>query len=175
MAYTGSCLCGGLRFQIEGELEPIQLCHCQQCRKAQGGPFAAVIPVATSAFRFVAGEHLLRSYESSPGKLRCFCGNCGSPVYSRRRSLPGIVRVRAGLINEPLKVKPVWHAYTGSKCNWWPIEDGLAQYEKAHVHRGDATGKPGAAAASSILPSPGLAPASVPPQPERRSPRRHHR
>ena len=133
MAYTGSCLCGGVSFQIEGELEPIHVCHCQQCRKAQGGPFAAVIPVAASAFQFVAGERLLKSYESSPGKQRCFCGNCGSPVFSRRQSLAGIVRVRAGLINEPLKVKPVWHAYTGSKCNWWSIEDGLPQYKEGYA------------------------------------------
>ncbi|WP_290537184.1 hypothetical protein [Alcanivorax sp.] len=34
--YTGSCLCGGVTFEIAGELAPIQVCHCQQCRKAQG-------------------------------------------------------------------------------------------------------------------------------------------
>ena len=50
MAHTGSCLCGGVRFRIEGELGPVQVCHCTQCRKAQGGPFAAVIPVAASAY-----------------------------------------------------------------------------------------------------------------------------
>jgi hypothetical protein len=120
-------------FRIEGELESIQVCHCQQCRKAQGGPFATVIPVATSAFLFVSGEQLLRSYESSPGKQRLFCSKCGSPVLSRRQALPGVVRVRVGLINELLKVRPASHAYTGSKCNWWPIEDGLPQYKEGRA------------------------------------------
>lgn len=133
MAYTGSCLCGGVSFQIEGELEPIQVCHCHQCRKAQGGPFATVIPVAASAFRFISGEQLLKAYESSAGKQRLFCSNCGSPVLSRRQTIPGVVRVRVGLINEPLNVKPASHAYTGSKCNWWPIEDGLPQYREGRA------------------------------------------
>jgi len=133
MAYTGSCLCGGVSFQIEGELQPIQVCHCQQCRKAHGGPFATVIPVATSAFRLVAGEQLLKSYESSPGKERVFCGQCGSPLFSRRPALPNVVRLRAGLINEPLNVGLAWHAYTGYKCNWWPIADEAPQYEQGHA------------------------------------------
>ena len=133
MTYTGSCLCGGVSFEIEGELEPIQVCHCQQCRKAQGGPFVTVIPVAVSAFRVVSGEQLLKAYESSPGKERVFCCNCGSPVFSRRQALPDVVRVRVGLINEPLAVRPASHAYTGSKCNWWSIDDGLPQYKEGRV------------------------------------------
>ena len=89
--------------------------------------------MAASAFRLLAGEQLLKSYESSPGKQRLFCGQCGSPVYSRRASVPGVVRIRAGLINEPLPVQPAWHAYVGSKSNWWHIDDGLPQYREGHV------------------------------------------
>jgi hypothetical protein len=133
MTYTGSCLCGEVRFRIEGELAPIQVCHCQQCRKAQGGPFAAVIPVAASAFQWVSGEELLKSYESSQGKQRLFCGCCGSPVLSRRHALPDVVRVRVGLINEPLGVGIAWHAYTGSKCDWWSIEGDAPQYREGHA------------------------------------------
>ena len=104
-----------------------------QCRKSQGGPFATVVPVDVSAFRLVSGEHLLKAYESSPGKQRLFCGECGSPVYSRRQSLPSIVRVRVGLFNEPLNVRLGWHAHVRSKCNWWPIDDALPQYLDGYV------------------------------------------
>ncbi len=128
MTYTGACLCAGVRFRIEGELAPIQVCHCSQCRKAQGGPLATVIPVRADAFVLLAGAEALTSYESSPGKHRLFCRHCGSPVYSRRDALPDVVRVRAGLINEPIPVALAWHAHTASKCNWWPIDDDLPQY-----------------------------------------------
>jgi hypothetical protein len=125
---TGSCLCGGITFSIHAPLEPIQVCHCTQCRKAQGGPFAAVTPVATGDFTLDDAQGLLRLYESSPGKERAFCGRCGSPLFSRRPALPGVVRVRAGLLNEPVEAMLAWHAHTGSKSSWWPLLDGLPQY-----------------------------------------------
>ena len=130
---AGSCLCGGITFNIHTPLEPIQVCHCTQCRKAQGGPFAAVTPVATQAFTLDDAQGLLRLYESSPGKERAFCGRCGSPLFSRRAALPGVVRVRAGLLDEPANTRPAWHAYTDSKSSWWPILDGLPQHGGAHA------------------------------------------
>ncbi len=131
--YTGNCLCGGVHFQIQAELEPIQVCHCSQCRKAQGTPFATNIPVKESAFQLDSGAELLKSFEASPGKQRVFCRNCGSPIYSRKDALPGVLRIRAGLINESLSSKPVAHSYTGSKANWWPINDDLPQFEAAYA------------------------------------------
>lgn len=38
MAYTASCLCNGVQLRINAELEPIMVCHCKQCQKAQGRP-----------------------------------------------------------------------------------------------------------------------------------------
>jgi hypothetical protein len=129
--YQGSCLCGAIRFRVHGALAPIRICHCVQCRKAQGGPFAAVIPVERSAFEWLAGEDLLRVYVSSPGKSRCFCSNCGSPVFSARESLPQVLRLRAGLLDGPLPVRAVSHAYVASKCNWWRIDDDAPQFPQA--------------------------------------------
>jgi hypothetical protein len=129
--YTGSCLCGGVRFTVKGELAPIQLCYCTQCRKAQGTPFASNTPVSTAAFNLESGAELLQSFESSPGKQRVFCGRCGSPLYSRKDSLPDVLRLRAGLLDQPLPVKPVSHAYVASKPNWWSIQDELPQFAAA--------------------------------------------
>ena len=75
----GGCLCGGIRYRYDGEIEEISYCHCSQCRKAQGAPFAAVSPVAADRLEFVAGKELLAEYRSSPDKVRVFCARCGSP------------------------------------------------------------------------------------------------
>ena len=138
--YTGSCLCGGVQFRIEAEPEAIQVCHCSQCRKAQGTPFATNAPVPDSAFHLTSGPELLAEFESSPGKKRVFCRRCGSPIYSHGESMPGVLRVRVGVINEPLAARPVAHFYTASKCNWWSINDDLPQFPEAYVShpKGDA-------------------------------------
>jgi hypothetical protein len=126
--HKGTCLCQGIRFSIHGTLAPIQICHCSQCRQAQGGPVATNIPVETSALTFHCGEDLLQYYESSPGKARAFCKVCGSPVFSRRDSLPGIVRIRVGLLLEPVATQLELHAFTASKASWWEINDSLPHH-----------------------------------------------
>jgi hypothetical protein len=124
--HHGSCLCGRVRFEVAGELAGIQLCHCGLCRRAQGSAFAANLPVRAEDFRLVTGQP--KAYESSPGKERLFCGDCGSPIISRTVSTPGMVRVRAGLLAEPVETKAVFHFHVASKACWLPIADDLPQH-----------------------------------------------
>ena len=128
--YTGSCLCGGIGYQVSGELKPIQVCHCRQCRKAQGTPFVTNIPVRAGDFSIVSGKELLREYESSPGKVRVFCGNCGSPIFSRRAADLTTVRLRAGSLDQDLPVRAGFHIFAAHKANWWQIEDELPRYDE---------------------------------------------
>ncbi len=128
---TGSCLCGGIQYEIHAELEPIQLCHCQQCQKAQGTPLATNTPVSRQAFKLIAGQALLREFESSPGKFRSFCSRCGAPIMSRRDSAPDSVRIRAGTIDKATDAGLAFHAYVASKAPWWPINDTLPQFAGA--------------------------------------------
>jgi hypothetical protein len=131
--YTASCLCAGVRFRLSGELQPIQVCHCMQCRKAQGTALATNMPVDRVAFQLDSGAELITEYESSPGKKRAFCSRCGSPIYSRRDDLPQVLRIRVGLINEPLPVRPEAHFHVAGKANWWAIGDQLPQHSGGYT------------------------------------------
>jgi hypothetical protein len=95
----GGCLCGGVRFAIDGKLGPAGHCHCSQCRRASGAAFASNAPVRTRYFTLRSGAELVREYESSPGKYRAFCCRCGSPLYSRRESEPALRRIRLGTLD----------------------------------------------------------------------------
>jgi len=127
--YTGGCLCGGVGYALSAEPGPIEVCYCQMCRKASGGPLATNAPVAAAAFHVSAGLELLEGYESCPGERRFFCRRCGSPIYSQQAARPEVLRVRVGTINEPLNVRPTASYYTGSRCNWWEIHDALPRFE----------------------------------------------
>lgn len=117
---NGRCLCGAIGYAVHGELAPIEVCHCSQCRLAQGGPFATNIPVKESAFVLQCGQDFVQKYESTPGKFRCFCRQCGSPLYSQRDALPGVLRLRAGTLEGEVASRLGLHAHVGSKANWWP-------------------------------------------------------
>lgn len=129
--YTGSCLCDGIHYEISAELGDIQVCHCQQCRKAQGTAFATNIAIPSECFAVTQGQDLLREFESPtrPGKLRVFCSNCGSPIISKLTTETEFVRVRIGTINEPIPSKIQFHAFVGHKANWWEIDNALPHYE----------------------------------------------
>ena len=124
----GSCLCGAVRYRYHGALGPIAMCHCGQCRKAQGTAFATNSPIDIAAFELIAGNARLREFASSPGKLRAFCGDCGSPIYSRREDLPGVLRLRIGTLETPIDARPSHHIYAGSRAEREVIDDGLPQY-----------------------------------------------
>lgn len=126
--HTGSCLCRAVRFEIDGELAPIQVCHCGDCRKAQGGPFGTNIPIETANFRLLSGAEEMRAYEATPGKERVFCGRCGGPLFSRLKSRPQAMRIRAGALDGVLEAEIGFHFHTASKANWWPITDDKPQY-----------------------------------------------
>ena len=97
--YTGSCLCGSIRYEISGELGDFGYCHCTSCRKASGSAHSANSPVDRSDFRLLGGAWTLREYESSPGKIRAFCGGCGSPIFAYLDSSPEVIRVRLGTLD----------------------------------------------------------------------------
>jgi len=127
--YTGSCLCGTVRFSISGGIRNIIFCHCSQCRKAQGTAFATNGIVNEQDFRIESGEDALSQYESSPGQTRYFCKICGSPMLSKNTAKPGQVRVRLGTIESDITERPQAHIFVGSKANWETITGDLPQYD----------------------------------------------
>lgn len=126
--HRGSCLCGGVRYTLAAPLAQIGLCHCRQCRKANGSAFAANAPVPESAFSLLAGAELLQSYESSPGKQRVFCRRCGSPIYSKSLAKPGVLRLRIGLLDTPTGREPDFHFMTAHAAEWHRLSDALPRY-----------------------------------------------
>lgn len=133
----GSCLCGGVRYEIDGRLGPFGYCHCVSCRKGQGGPFVTSAPVRTKYFRLVSGAELVTEFESSPGKRRCFCRVCGSPLWSRRPAEPDELRIRLGLLDADPGRRPLVHVWVGEKAPWFEITDDLPRSD-AGLDRLDA-------------------------------------
>jgi hypothetical protein len=128
--YQGSCLCRSVAYEITGELGDFGYCHCTSCRKASGTAHAANAPVARADFHLVRGIDALIEYESSPGKLRVFCGRCGSPIYAYVRAAPEYLRLRLGSLDTPFTGQPKAHTWVSDKAPWAPIADDLPQFSE---------------------------------------------
>lgn len=119
----GSCLCGKVAYEVDAEPQPFGHCHCETCRKAHGAAFSTVMAVPRDAFRWVKGESSLKSFESSPGKFRCFCSDCGSHIVAERPDEP-VVLLRLGCLDTKLEEKPIAHIWRSDCASWYdPAEE----------------------------------------------------
>jgi hypothetical protein len=99
MARTGGCQCGAIRYSAEGEPAHHALCHCADCRKSAGAYVVgwALFPEGAVT---ISGEP--RSYESSPGATRQFCGTCGTGLFYLNEAIfPGQVDIQSGTLDDP--------------------------------------------------------------------------
>ncbi len=120
-AATGSCLCGAIRYEVEGPMRPVVACHCAQCRKTSGHYVAA-----TSALRgdvTVTGE--VTWYRSSDSARRGFCGTCGSNLFWDG---PGThLSIHAGTLDGATGLALAGHIFCADKGDYYPISDPLPQ------------------------------------------------
>ena len=126
----GSCLCAGIRYQINGPLTGALNCHCSMCRKAHGAAFRSRARVEARDFEFLHGEELMRFYESSPGTHRGFCGNCGSPIFSKFDDDKSCYGLPLGGLDFDPGIKPELHVYVSDKAPWHDIADPLPKYNE---------------------------------------------
>lgn len=125
----GSCLCGNVRYDVNGPFEVMSHCHCSMCRKHHGAAFATFVSVPLSGFRWVSGENEISTYQSSNYGKRTFCGKCGSvtPVVEPET---GVVFCPAGNLDGEFGIQSQSHRFVGSKAAWHTITDELPQHEE---------------------------------------------
>ena len=83
--YHGGCHCGGVRFCVHGDLQPVSICHCGQCQKQSSGYYrASAIDVTSLTFE---QQKSLLWYASSTEAKRGFCRDCGSILFWRRQQV----------------------------------------------------------------------------------------
>lgn len=133
----GSCLCGGVRFELDRAVGPFELCHCSRCRKTSGSAFVAGLGVRVEDFHLRAGAELVRRYEApiveQPPPYRvAFCSRCGSPVPDPP---PGATwfEIPAGLLDDDPELRPDRHIFVECKSPWFPISGALPQLTKAQL------------------------------------------
>jgi len=126
---SGRCLCEQIAYEISGELGPIYNCHCSKCRRWHGAAFRTRASIRREQFRWLRGEHLLSRFKSSATVTKLFCSVCGSSLISTYDDRPEVLGVPLGGLEQHPGAEPRAHIFVGSKAPWYPISDGLPQYE----------------------------------------------
>ena len=113
--HSGGCLCGGVRYVVNGPLRDVVVCHCSRCRQTHGH-VAAYTACAAKDLELI-DEATLRWYEAD-GRARGFCTACGASLFWQaiERST---VSIAAGTLDEPTGLKTVAQIYTGEPGDYY--------------------------------------------------------
>lgn len=126
---TGSCLCGAVKYEVEGAAKGVTNCHCPMCRKQHGAPFATYGGYPNDRFRLTAGAEKLRSYRSGEKTARQFCETCGSSLFFVESDHPNETWVALGTLDGDPGAPIEKHIFVGQKAPWFTITDDIRQYE----------------------------------------------
>ena len=119
MSKNGSCLCGDVNFTYKSEPGMFLMCHCTDCQKSTGSPVASIIIIPEDDF-IINGP--TSSYQCEAKVTRSFCKICGSQIFSRIESAPGVVAIKTGVLDEQPNIKPNLVCWTKSKPDWFEID-----------------------------------------------------
>jgi hypothetical protein len=119
--FEASCLCGGITLSYGGAIGPANYCHCEDCRRANGSAFNIGVRVERKDLKVKTVSELKGyKYVSGSGQEieRCFCGRCGSPIFTLHPAKPEYAWVKAGIIKNPKVVKPAYENWAKDKVDW---------------------------------------------------------
>lgn len=126
--YKGSCLCGQIKYQIEGEHTAFYHCHCTRCRKASGTGHASNMRIVAPGIQWLSGASLINSFKVPDAERfrNDFCSNCGSPL---PREFPnhGYISLPAGTLDMEPGCEPQARIFTNSQAAW-SCRDDLPTY-----------------------------------------------
>jgi hypothetical protein len=127
---SGGCLCGRVRYESGGQALFSVICHCRDCQKASGSFGVPVMGVARAAFS-VVGEPKGYGVTGGSGKpaVRFFCPECGSLLFGTPASLPDVVTIYVGSLDEPARFAPQEVIFTRYRPAWWRTRGALPEYE----------------------------------------------
>ena len=123
----GSCLCRGVRFEVDEPFERVVVCHCTSCKKLAGGGATTNGRAKREAIRIVAGEELLRTYQPDEGSAKTFCSVCGSNLFGAGWPESSHASVRLPAIDDPFDEKPTAHIFVQSVAPWETLADDDAK------------------------------------------------
>lgn len=129
--HTGSCLCGAVSYSFEGDPKTVAICHCIDCQKSTGSPFATLMLVSKKKIT-QDGEMVTYAVtgESGGTNTRASCAKCGSLIFEESSGMPGSKLISVGTLDDFSWVKPQFHCWVSSKQPWLELNDDLPKFNK---------------------------------------------
>ena len=131
-SFTGGCLCGGVRYRIDGDCRDIICCHCENCRRTHGH-VAAYTALDQSALTLVTAQTLQWFHDASPDTYRGFCNRCGASLFWDARDGRKRISVAAGSLDDSGSLQTIGHVFVAEAGSYYEISDDLPRYDQGNA------------------------------------------
>jgi hypothetical protein len=128
--HTGRCLCGAVRYRLEGDPFDCGWCHCRTCQLNSGAPAMAFASVKAGEWVVTEGEEHVRRVRSSSLAERLFCGRCGTPLAIDYDIQPETFDFSVVTLDDPEVIRPAFHIFWSSMVAWFDPGDDLPKYDR---------------------------------------------
>ena len=130
--HHGGCLCGAVRFEVEGEAILSGACFCRDCQYVSGGAAAYGMMFPAEAIRVTKGEMtaFVVKGESGADVYRHFCPKCGVHLISHNNGYPQFKSVKAGVLDDPSQFQSQGSIWVASAQPWHQIDKDLPCIER---------------------------------------------
>lgn len=117
--FTGGCLCGRIRYTVTAAPAFTGICHCRNCQRFTGSAFELVLGFPKDAVQ-IEGERKIYQDTSDAGRpvYRGFCPNCGSSITSEVTTMPKLLMILGGTLDDPSSVQPRTELFCSSAQPW---------------------------------------------------------
>lgn len=129
--FEGGCLCGAVRYKSKTAPQLVGDCYCVDCRKASGTSHCTHAAIAEDAFA-LTGEVKFYDRPADSGNMvsRGFCPTCGSAVYSKNSSMPGMTFVRVSSFDDPNLASPQMTVYASRAPVWARVDSSHPVFQE---------------------------------------------
>jgi hypothetical protein len=132
--FSGGCQCRAVRYEVSAEPLAVFLCHCRACQYESAGGPSVVVMVPVEAFKLngTPKGHTVIADSGTP-TTRCFCGECGTPLFGKPSGDFPFVMLRAGSMDDASWLKPHSTIWVSSAQPWAAISDKIPRFERNPV------------------------------------------
>ncbi len=128
--FSGSCGCGTINFEVKALRTNVVNCHCNSCRKMNGGSFSTYFVVSQKNFELTAGEDFLSCFSLTENARKHFCKICGTPVFNLNLKYPRLRMVHFGTLNLPAETTPDVNIFCQSKLPWVAFDCEMMNFKQ---------------------------------------------
>jgi hypothetical protein len=107
-------------------------CHCRDCQRVSGGPYAPVVFVPAKTFKVTRGtvKHHTTPSEANGKHKRGFCAKCGSRLTGGEGPGSTYVGMTASSLDDPSQFRPMMDMWVSDAQRWDHLVPKLPKFEK---------------------------------------------